>query len=166
MWDECCESATLNMPANLENSAVATGLEKVIFHSNPKERQCQRMLKLLHNCTHLSKSRTQLRDWTELNWHLQVTSLNFPATSKNVFWCQEYSLLNTQWSSFLNPFQLQNNSVFSKWDFYFHLPAPSPPLHSGLLLCPVMCSLITNWAGHMDMISWMLFQFNKHILNT
>ena len=25
------------MPANLENSAVATGLEKVIFHSNPKE---------------------------------------------------------------------------------------------------------------------------------
>ena len=29
------------MPANLENSAVATGLEKVSFHSNPKERQCQ-----------------------------------------------------------------------------------------------------------------------------
>ena len=36
------------MPANLENSAVATGLEKVSFHSNPKERQYQRMLKLLH----------------------------------------------------------------------------------------------------------------------
>ena len=35
-----------NMPANLENSAVATGLEKVSFHFNPKERQCQRMLKL------------------------------------------------------------------------------------------------------------------------
>ena len=34
------------MPANLENSAVATGLEKVSFHSNPKERQCKRMLKL------------------------------------------------------------------------------------------------------------------------
>ena len=34
------------MPANLENSAVATGLEKVSFHSNPKERHCQRMLKL------------------------------------------------------------------------------------------------------------------------
>ena len=26
--------------------AVATELEKVSFHSNPKERQCQRMLKL------------------------------------------------------------------------------------------------------------------------
>ena len=35
------------MPAHLENSAVATGLEKVSFHSNPKERQCQRMLKIL-----------------------------------------------------------------------------------------------------------------------
>ena len=33
---------------------MATGLEKVSFHSSPKERQCQRMRKLLHNCTHLS----------------------------------------------------------------------------------------------------------------
>ena len=44
----------LNMPASLENSAVATGLEKVSFHSNSKERQCQRMLKLPHNCSHLT----------------------------------------------------------------------------------------------------------------
>ena len=36
------------------NSAVAKGLEKVSFHSNPKERQCQRMLRLLHNCTLLT----------------------------------------------------------------------------------------------------------------
>ena len=42
------------MPANLENSAVATELEKVSFYSNPKEKQCQRMLKLPHNCTHLT----------------------------------------------------------------------------------------------------------------
>ena len=42
------------MPTNLEISAVATGLEKVCFHSNPYERQCQRMLKLPHNCTHLT----------------------------------------------------------------------------------------------------------------
>ena len=48
-------SAALNMLANLENSTVATGLEKVRFHSNPKERQCQRMLKLPHNCTHLTR---------------------------------------------------------------------------------------------------------------
>ena len=38
-----------------KNSAVATGLEKVSFHSSPKERQCQRMLKLPHNCTHLTR---------------------------------------------------------------------------------------------------------------
>ena len=43
-----------NMPENLENSAVATGLEKVSFHSDPKERECQRILKLPHNCTHLT----------------------------------------------------------------------------------------------------------------
>ena len=35
--------------------AVATGLEKVSFHSNPKERQCQRMLKLPHNCSDLTR---------------------------------------------------------------------------------------------------------------
>ena len=46
---------TLNMPANLENSPVATGLEKVSFHSSPKERQCQRTLKLPHNISHASK---------------------------------------------------------------------------------------------------------------
>ena len=35
------------MRANLENVAVATGLEKVSFDSNPKERQRQRVFKLL-----------------------------------------------------------------------------------------------------------------------
>ena len=48
------KSTALNMPENLENSAVATGLEKVSFHSDPKERQCQRMLKLPKNCTHFT----------------------------------------------------------------------------------------------------------------
>ena len=32
---------------------MATGLENVSFHSNPKEKQCQGMFKLPHNCTHL-----------------------------------------------------------------------------------------------------------------
>ena len=44
----------VNMSANLENSAVAKGLEEVSFHSNPKEGQCQRMFKLPHNCTHFT----------------------------------------------------------------------------------------------------------------
>ena len=60
------------MPANLENSAVVTGLEKVSFHSNPKERQCQRMLKLPTNAviSHASKImlkilQARLQQWVE-----------------------------------------------------------------------------------------------------
>ena len=37
-------NTALNTPTNLDNTAVAIGLEKVSFHSNPRERQCQRML--------------------------------------------------------------------------------------------------------------------------
>ena len=48
------DAAVKVLSANLENSAVATGLEMVSFHHNPKERQCKRMLKLPHNCTHLT----------------------------------------------------------------------------------------------------------------
>ena len=36
-------------------TVVTTALEKVSFHSIPKERQCQRILKLPHNCTHLTR---------------------------------------------------------------------------------------------------------------
>ena len=44
----------LHMSANLESSAVATGLEKVSFHSNSKEGQCQRMFKLLYNSAYFT----------------------------------------------------------------------------------------------------------------
>ena len=44
----------VSMSANLENSAVAKGLEKVSFHSNPREGQCQTKFKLPHNCTHFT----------------------------------------------------------------------------------------------------------------
>ena len=50
------------MPANLENSAVATGLEIVSFHSNPKERQCQRKFKLLHKCTHFTHKQSNAQN--------------------------------------------------------------------------------------------------------
>ena len=49
------------MPENSENSAVATGLETIGFHSNPKARQCQRMLKLPHNCTISPASKIMLK---------------------------------------------------------------------------------------------------------
>ena len=36
-------------------------IEKVRFHSNPKARQCQRMLRLPHNCAHLTRSKVMLK---------------------------------------------------------------------------------------------------------
>ena len=52
--DDAMKVLHSNMTANLENSAVATGLEKVDFHSNPKEGKCQKMFKQLHNCIHFT----------------------------------------------------------------------------------------------------------------
>jgi len=51
-----------SLPRNLENSAVATGLEKVSCHFNPKEKQCQRMFKVPHNCTHLTRSQSNAQN--------------------------------------------------------------------------------------------------------
>ena len=47
-------SSELIISANSENSAVATGLEKISFHSNPKEGQFQRIFKVPDNCTHFA----------------------------------------------------------------------------------------------------------------
>ena len=44
-----------------EKLSRATGLEKLSFHSNLKEGQCQRMLKLPHNCTHFTTSKAMLK---------------------------------------------------------------------------------------------------------
>ena len=64
------------MPANLEHSSVATGLEKVSFHSNPKERQCQRMLKLPHNC----RTRDQIAN---IRWIMEKAG----EFQKNIYFC-------------------------------------------------------------------------------
>ena len=54
--DQCRNNSRKNeeLQSNLENLAGATRLVKVSFHSNPKERQCQRIIKLPHNCTNLT----------------------------------------------------------------------------------------------------------------
>ena len=49
------------MPANKENSLVATRLGKISFHSNPKEGQCQRMFKLCHFVLILHASKVMLQ---------------------------------------------------------------------------------------------------------
>ena len=77
------ESAKLNIPANLEHSAVATGLEKVSFYSRPKERQCQRMFKLPHKIilfSHASKVMLkilQARLQQYMNWELSDVQTRF-----------------------------------------------------------------------------------------
>ena len=65
------------MPANLENSAVATGLEKVSFRSNPKGRKFQRMLKLPHNCTHLTRKILHARLQQYMNCKLPDVQTGF-----------------------------------------------------------------------------------------
>ena len=70
------------MSANLENSAVATGLEKVIFCSNPKEGQCQRMLNYLPSCSFHITSNVMLkilqaRLQQYVNWELPDAQAGF-----------------------------------------------------------------------------------------
>ena len=70
------------MPANLESSAVATGLEKVSFHSNPKERQCQRMfnyhtLALISHASKVMRKNLQARLQKHMNCDLPDVQAGF-----------------------------------------------------------------------------------------
>ena len=69
------------MPANLENSAVATGLEKVTFHSNPKERNAKECsdYHTVALISHTSKIMLKiLQAWLQqyLNLELQIFKLD------------------------------------------------------------------------------------------
>ena len=130
------------MPANLENSVVATGLEKVHFHSNPKEGQCQRTFKLLHNCTHLSSAQSLSCDhesqYASLPVHHQLPEF----TQTHVHWVgdtiQPSHPLSSPSLPALNPsqhqglFQWVNSSHEVKyWSFSFSI-SPSNE-HPGLI---------------------------------
>ena len=69
------------MPATTENSAVATGLEKVSFHSNLKEAQCQRMFKLpqqLHSFHMLARLCSKFfKLGFNMNWKLPDVQAGF-----------------------------------------------------------------------------------------
>ena len=71
------------MPANLENSAVATGLEKVSFHSNPKEGQCQRMFKVPQNCTHFTCQQSNAQN--SPSWASTVHEPRNPRYSSSIY---------------------------------------------------------------------------------
>ena len=67
------------MPANLENSAVATGLEKVSFHSNPIERQCSnyRTIALISHASKVMLKTLQARLQQYMNHELRVVQADF-----------------------------------------------------------------------------------------
>ena len=108
------------MPANLKNSAVATGLEKFSFHSNPKERQCQRMLKLPHNCTHLSSVHSVMSD-SLLPHVLQHIRPACPSPTPGVYpnscslswWC--HPTISSSVNSFSSCLQLSQHQGLFKW---------------------------------------------------
>ena len=76
------------MPVNMENSAVATGIERVKFHSNPKERQCQRMFKLpVVLISHASKKMfkiLQVRFQQYMNWELPGVQAGLKAEEQEI----------------------------------------------------------------------------------
>ena len=81
-WKMCCERAALNMPANLESSAVATGLEKVSYHSNPKKgnvKKCSnyRTIALISHASKLMLKIHQARFQQYLNHELLDVQAGF-----------------------------------------------------------------------------------------
>ena len=65
------------MPANLENSAVATGLEKVSFHSNPKECSNYPTIALISNTSKVMLKILQARLQQYLNHELPDVQASF-----------------------------------------------------------------------------------------
>ena len=65
------------MPANLENSAVAIGLEKVSFHSNPKERQCHCTTALISHASKVMLKILQVRLQQYVNRELSEIQAGF-----------------------------------------------------------------------------------------
>ena len=82
--DDAVKVWPFNMPVNLENSAVATGLEKFSIHPNPKERQFQIIFKLPHNCTHLTRWKSSAE-----NSPSQASTKHEPRTSRCSSWFLE-----------------------------------------------------------------------------
>ena len=65
------------MPANLENSAVATGLEKVRFHSNPKESSNYHTIALISHAGKVMLKILQARLQQYVNWELLDVQAGF-----------------------------------------------------------------------------------------
>ena len=122
---------------------MATGLEKVSFHSNPKERQCKRIFKLLHNCTLSQASKGMLkilhaRLQHHVNHELQGVQAGFIKGRgtrdqiANIHWIMEKAreFQKTSTSALLtmpNPLTLwittNCGKFFKKWEYQTTSPA-------------------------------------------
>ena len=100
------------MSANLENSAMVTALEKVSFHSNPKERQCQRMFKLLYNCSHSTS-----QEGNTQNHSNQASKVHELRTSRCTSWIQKRQ--GNQRSSCQHPLNHRKNKGIAEKNTYF-----------------------------------------------
>ena len=76
-------NAVLNMSANLENSTVATGLERVSFHSDLKEGQSQRRFKV-YNFIHFMCQQGYVQ-----NPSSQALAIQEPRYSRCTSWIQK-----------------------------------------------------------------------------
>ena len=94
------------MPANLENSAVAMGLQKVSFHSNPKEGQCQ----TLHNTTQLGLFHLLVRFYSK-SFKLDFVSI----------WTENFQMYKLGFKKAVNQCQIYLNFDYAKaFDFMDH----------------------------------------------
>ena len=73
------------MPANLESSAVATGLEKVSFHSNPKECSNYHTIALISHASKVMLKILQARLQQYVNWDFQMFKLDLEKAEEPEF---------------------------------------------------------------------------------
>ena len=130
------------MPANVENSAVATELENISFHSNPKERQCQKCsnyctIALISHTRKVMLKTLQVRLWQYVNRKFQVFKLDLEKpeeseiklpTSTGSSKKQENSRTSTSDSlTMLKPLTVwitkNCGKFFKRWEYQTILPA-------------------------------------------
>ena len=139
------------MPTNLDNSAVATGLERVSFHSNPKERQCQDSLSKTN-----SRSLLKLMSFEPVmrSNHLILCSplLRLPSIFHSIKVFSNESSLRIRWPKYwsfsfnVSPSN-EHPGLICFWMDWLYLLAVQGTLKSLLQHHSSKASILTHWAG-------------------
>ena len=133
------------MLANLENSAVAIGLEKVSFHSNPKERQCQRMFKWKWKLLCVSDSLWPHGLYSPWNSSGQNTGVGSLSLLQGIFLTQGSNpgLLRCRW--ILSQLSHKGSPRIMEWVAYRFSSGSSQPRNQTRVSC-IAGRFFTNWA--------------------